>query len=354
MANVRPGWAHSLVEIKIRVALTVTCLPKDKQIFFGSRENMSGSTGTAPVAAFDDLVLLAERELDVQLRAHQREGLQAVHDGADAIISVETGGGKTMIAIIAPYLFGWTRGAAPQQLPLIVVLVPLRALAAGHAATFRAAGYTVLDASSDTLSSEEQERVFDGHLHGVTHVFVSPERVLSPQWLRCMAEGDVKSRVKLIVDEAHVVPMWGVARNDHTAPFREAYGNLFRLRMRLPDVPVVALTATDPPEIRDAMVRLLALRHPRLVSLPFARSNLYYRVLVERVRGRRLPGDHQIIVDLADEIVRLRQQTPYTIIFFIRTLNDLNMLFSVFRILVEDVDESAIAHVKKFIGPGPS
>lgn len=296
---------------------------------------------------FELLLQTAEKELGVQLRAHQIEGLRAVYDRADVIVSVETGAGKTMIALAAPYLRGWTRLAAPEVLPLVLTIVPLRSVAVSHTSACVRAGFSALNASSDTLDSSEHERVLKTQLRAYTHVFVSAERVMSADWLACLSVPEVRQRVvAVVVDEAHVVPKWAPS-------FRRSFGSLYRLRVRLPGVPVVALTATDPPEVRADMTAMLGLKEPRMVTLPFVRANLYYRVLVEQVEGggRRPPPDPQPIVDLATQLLEQRERTPRTLIFA-RTLQDVTTLFMSLRLLVEHSDETAMdKHVAFFIGP---
>ena len=94
-----------------------------------------------------------------------------------------------------------------------------------------------------------------------------------------------------------LLPIWG--QDGAQTAFRPAFGQLYRLRVRLPTVPIIALTATDPPEVRAHLTRLLALREPRLIETAYSRANFYYKVIVERVKGRRL----DIIVELAAEFI---------------------------------------------------
>ncbi|KAL7847141.1 hypothetical protein SRHO_G00221210 [Serrasalmus rhombeus] len=75
----------------------------------------------------------------------------------------------------------------------------------------------------------------------------------------------------IAVDEAHCISHWG-------HDFRGAYRDLGILKRCLPDVPIVALTATASPSIRDDIVRSLRLVNPLITCTSFDRPNLYLDV----------------------------------------------------------------------------
>ncbi|KAJ7988181.1 hypothetical protein DPEC_G00320950 [Dallia pectoralis] len=75
----------------------------------------------------------------------------------------------------------------------------------------------------------------------------------------------------IAVDEAHCVSEWG-------HDFRGAYQSLGCLKRSLPDVSIVALTATASPSIREDIVRSLQLDSPIVTCTSFDRPNLYLDV----------------------------------------------------------------------------
>ncbi|KAI5614227.1 Werner syndrome ATP-dependent helicase [Silurus asotus] len=75
----------------------------------------------------------------------------------------------------------------------------------------------------------------------------------------------------IAVDEAHCISQWG-------HDFRSAYRDLGKLKRRLVDVPIVALTATASPSIRDDIVKSLQLQNPLVTCTSFDRPNLYLDV----------------------------------------------------------------------------
>src|SRR5690606_29723446 len=69
------------------------------------------------------------------------------------------------------------------------------------------------------------------------------------------------------VDEAHCISEWG-------HDFRPAYLRLAEAADLLGRPPIIAVTATATPQVRDEIVRSLGLREPRLVVRGFDRPNL--------------------------------------------------------------------------------
>ncbi|TRY97819.1 hypothetical protein DNTS_014955, partial [Danionella cerebrum] len=89
-------------------------------------------------------------------------------------------------------------------------------------------------------------------------------------------------------DEAHCISQWG-------HDFRSAYRDLGKLKRKLPGVPLLALTATASPSIREDIIKSLHLRNPMVTCTSFDRPNLYLDV-------SRKSGD--IIQDLKQFLVK--------------------------------------------------
>ena len=99
-------------------------------------------------------------------------------------------------------------------------------------------------------------------------LYVSPERAVSEVFLDLVASLPLNL---IAVDEAHCISMWG-------HQFRPEYRALAVLKERFPRVPVVALTATATPDVRQDIVRQLRLADPAVYVGSFNRENLRYVV----------------------------------------------------------------------------
>ena len=75
----------------------------------------------------------------------------------------------------------------------------------------------------------------------------------------------------IAIDEAHCISEWG-------HDFRPAYRQLSKIKDWIPDVPVIALTATATPEVQSDIVSLLRLKEPKFYIASFNRKNLFYYV----------------------------------------------------------------------------
>ena len=86
-------------------------------------------------------------------------------------------------------------------------------------------------------------------------------------------EALVASGVSLVaIDEAHCISEWGY-------DFRPEYRRLGQRVRELGAPPILALTATATPKVRDAIVRSLGMRDPEIVAASPHRSNLAFEVL---------------------------------------------------------------------------
>lgn len=90
-----------------------------------------------------------------------------------------------------------------------------------------------------------------------------------PDFLPKLGEWGMKA---LAVDEAHCISEWG-------HDFRPEYRRLREVRESFADIPLLALTATATPRVRDDIRTQLELRDPEIFIASFNRPNLTYRVV---------------------------------------------------------------------------
>jgi ATP-dependent DNA helicase RecQ len=199
-------------------------------------------------------------------RGAQREVVERVLRGGDALVLMPTGGGKSLCYQIPALLRPGTG----------IVISPLIALMQDQVDGLRQLGVRAAFLNS-SLSPADQWEVEKALLAGgLDLLYVAPERLLTERFL------DLLDRVPVAlfaIDEAHCVSQWG-------HDFRPEYTQLDRLHERWPAVPRIALTATaDAPTRREILERLGLTAAAQFVG-SFDRPNIRYRV-VEKDQPRR-------------------------------------------------------------------
>jgi ATP-dependent DNA helicase RecQ len=210
-------------------------------------------------------------------RPMQEEIVQSVLDGRDSLALLPTGGGKS-ICFQVPALC---------KEGICLVVSPLIALMKDQVHNLDRRGIPAAAIFSG-MSHRQIDMVFENACNGqYKFLYVSPERLQTP-----MARERIKRmNVNLLaVDEAHCVSQWGY-------DFRPPYLKIADLRVLIPKVPVLALTATATTEVLEDIQEKLAFRAKNVFRQSFVRSNLSYSVLYEdRKREklidilRRVPG----------------------------------------------------------------
>ncbi|MDQ7039768.1 MAG: ATP-dependent DNA helicase RecQ [Rhodothermus sp.] len=210
-------------------------------------------------------------------RPGQWEIIEAVLQGQDVLAVLPTGSGKS-ICYQLPALM---------QEGLTLVVSPLIALIEDQVARLRARGIAAAFLHSHLTPHMAEQCWIDAEHGAYRLLYVTPEQLTSARFEARAA----RLRVTLLtVDEAHCVSEWG-------PQFRPAYLQLPEARQRLGHPPLLALTATAAPRVRQDIVAKLALRTPRIVVHGFDRPNLVWSVFettdkVARVRAvlRGVPG----------------------------------------------------------------
>jgi ATP-dependent DNA helicase RecQ len=192
-------------------------------------------------------------------RGAQREIVDHVAGGGDALVLMPTGGGKSLCYQLPALLREGTG----------LVVSPLIALMQDQVAALRQLGVKAAFLNS-TLDGREANAVERQLRSGeLDLLYVAPERLMMTRMLELLDE----SRIALFaIDEAHCVSQWG-------HDFRPEYLQLSVLHERFPSVPRIALTATADPQTRDEIVRRLALEEAELFVSSFDRPNIRYTIV---------------------------------------------------------------------------
>ncbi|HET9982060.1 MAG TPA: ATP-dependent DNA helicase RecQ [Longimicrobiales bacterium] len=236
--------------------------------------------------ALDDARAVLRRHFGYpDFRGAQADAVSAVLDHKDVLVLMPTGGGKSLCYQVPS-----------QLLPGITLVVsPLISLMKDQVDALEAAGIRATFVNSTLVPAEADARLARVESGDVRLLYVAPERFDSPRFRERLQ----RVRVSLLaVDEAHCISQWG-------HDFRPAYRRLGAVREAL-RCPVIALTATAPPEVRRDIARQLRLRDPVVLVRGFDRPNLAWHVVaatdeLDRDRSllallRRVPPDGVAIV----------------------------------------------------------
>lgn len=192
-------------------------------------------------------------------RPLQREICEATLAGQDVFALLPTGGGKSLCfqlpALVRP--------------GLTVVVSPLIALMKDQVDQLVASGVAATFLNSSLGAAESRQRLRGLHQGEYKLLYAAPERLMLDGWQVNLKAWNVTC---LAIDEAHCVSEWG-------HDFRPEFRQLARLRAALPDVPLMALTATATARVRTDIITHLKLRQPATFVASFNRPNLTYRVI---------------------------------------------------------------------------
>ena len=197
-------------------------------------------------------------------RPLQSEIIASVLEHRDTLALMPTGGGKSICFQVPTLVIAQDN---PEK-RLCLVITPLIALMQDQVANLQARGIHAA-AVYTGMSWDKQRVALDNCLYGPYHfLYCSPERLESEEFRKRLKDLPIGL---IAVDEAHCISQWGY-------DFRPSYLNIAAVRELLPDVPVLALTATATPETIDDIQAKLGFTEKNVLRKSFHRENLTYVV----------------------------------------------------------------------------
>ena len=193
-----------------------------------------------------------------QFRPLQEDIIRSVMSGLDTVALLPTGGGKSLCFQVP----------AMSQPGLCLVISPLIALMKDQEENLLQKGIRA-HAIVSGMKKSEVERALNNCIYGdYKFLYVSPERLLSPIFKEYL----LQMKLNLIaVDEAHCISQWGY-------DFRPPYLQIAEIRENFPEVPILALTASATPEVKEDIIEKLELSNVVVYAKSFARPNISYLV----------------------------------------------------------------------------
>lgn len=181
--------------------------------------------------------------------------------GNDSMVIMPTGGGKSMCYQLPALISG---GVA-------IVVSPLIALMKNQVDTLR--GFNEDDSIAHVLNSSltktQTDKVKEDLIGGKTKLlYVAPESLIKKDNIEFLQSINISFYA---IDEAHCISEWG-------HDFRPEYRRLREIINNIGSAPVIALTATATPKVRQDIVKNLQIEDAKLFLASFNRSNLFYEI----------------------------------------------------------------------------
>lgn len=188
-----------------------------------------------------------------EFRPQQEEIIEKALSGADALVLMPTGGGKSICFQIPALLLPGTA----------IVISPLISLMKDQVDALRSNGIPAAYFNSSQTFEEQQAILNACHQGEMKLLYISPEKLLSE--IEVITKACKPSL--FAIDEAHCVSSWG-------HDFRPEYTQMGFLRERFSHIPFMALTATADKVTRRDIIKQLKLKNPQIFLSSFDRKNL--------------------------------------------------------------------------------
>ncbi|MGZ3844663.1 MAG: RecQ family ATP-dependent DNA helicase [Flavisolibacter sp.] len=193
-----------------------------------------------------------------EFRPLQKEIIESVLNGKDTLAILPTGGGKS-ICFQVPAL---------AEKGICIVISPLIALMKDQVENLKKRNIPALLIHSGMKRVDVIQTLKNAAHDYFKFLYVSPERLETSLFNEYLPALNVNL---VAVDEAHCISQWGY-------DFRPSYLRIAELRKELPDVPILALTASATPEVQKDICAKLEFKKQNIYRQPFERKNLSYSV----------------------------------------------------------------------------
>ena len=222
-------------------------------------------------------------------RSIQEDIIRSIGDGRDTLGLMPTGGGKS-ITFQVPAL---------AKEGVCIVITPLIALMKDQVAKLRDRGIKATAIYSGMSRDSIVVALDNCILGGYKFLYVSPERLSSDIFVTKLRRMQVSF---ITVDESHCISQWGY-------DFRPSYLAIAEIRKQLPNVPILALTATATPEVVADIQQRLLFSEENVHRMSFERKNLNYIVRPTENKDNEMLHILQSVAGSAIIYVRNRDRT---------------------------------------------
>ena len=198
-------------------------------------------------------------------RLKQEEIINSVIAKKDTLALLPTGGGKSICYQVPALL---NEG-------ICIVISPLIALMNDQVRFLKSKGIKSVAITSNMHFTEIDTALTNCIYGGIKFLYLSPEKLQNELVQTRIKEMNVNL---ITVDEAHCISEWG-----HN--FRPAFRHIDEIREIIPNIPVLALTATATSSVIHDIQESLNFKEKNLIQSSFSRGNLSY--VVDNVEDKK-------------------------------------------------------------------
>ncbi|PID94376.1 MAG: DNA helicase RecQ [Bacteroidetes bacterium] len=238
-------------------------------------------------------------------KGNQEAIIRNVLAGNDTFVIMPTGGGKSMCYQLPAII---SEGTA-------IIVSPLIALMKNQVDNIRNFGQEkgIAHVMNSSLTKAELTEVKEDLLQKKTKLlYVAPESLTKEDNIEFLKQITISFYA---IDEAHCISEWG---HDFRPEYRRIRPIIETIGQK---VPVIALTATATPKVRQDIIKNLEMNDATLYKSSFNRKNLYYEV---RPKNK----------DVIKEIIRFIKQHP----------NKSGIIYCLSRKKVEELSETLVVN----------
>ena len=197
-----------------------------------------------------------------KFKGEQKQIILNILNKKSAMVIMPTGAGKSLCFQLPALL---SEGTA-------LVVSPLIALMKNQVDVIRGISSNdgIAHVLNSSLNNTQIQNVKNDISSGITKLlYVAPESLAKKSYIEFLSKSKISF---LAVDEAHCISEWG-------HDFRPEYRNLNTIIKKIKkDIPIIALTATATPKVKDDIIKNLGINKAKLFNASFNRPNLFYEV----------------------------------------------------------------------------